>query len=99
MHYQGIEKEPFEIQETGWGEFDINIKIYPLDPTEKPVSLTLPLKLFPGDDTITLPDSTILNEREEDEIQNIRLVMSEVEKEIKILERKKEELQSELRML
>lgn len=31
-------KPPYELQETGWGEFDIVIKIYFHDPNERPVS-------------------------------------------------------------
>ena len=29
---------PFEVHETGWGEFEIQIKIFFTDTTEKPVS-------------------------------------------------------------
>ena len=31
-------KPPYEVSETGWGEFEIIIKIYFVDPTERPVS-------------------------------------------------------------
>ncbi len=30
-------KAPYEITETGWGEFEIVVKIYFCDPNEKPV--------------------------------------------------------------
>lgn len=33
-----IVKPPYEISETGWGEFEIVIKIHFIDPNEKPVS-------------------------------------------------------------
>ena len=31
-------KPPYEVRETGWGEFEIQIKIYFQDSAEKPVS-------------------------------------------------------------
>ena len=31
-------KPPYEVTETGWGEFEVIIKIYFNDPTERPVS-------------------------------------------------------------
>ena len=42
-----VEKYPFEISQTGWGEFDIGVKIFFNDPAEKPVELTHGLKLYP----------------------------------------------------
>jgi YEATS domain-containing protein 4 len=42
-----IEKFPFEIHQTGWGEFDIGIKIFFVDPAERPVELLHGLKLYP----------------------------------------------------
>ena len=33
-----ITKPPYELTETGWGEFEIVIKIYFNDPNERPVS-------------------------------------------------------------
>lgn len=38
---------PFELYETGWGEFDIKIKIFLVDETIKPLEVIHPLKLFP----------------------------------------------------
>ena len=32
-----ITKPPYEVNETGWGEFEIQIKIYFMDPLERPV--------------------------------------------------------------
>ncbi|KAK4704866.1 YEATS domain-containing protein 4, partial [Phenoliferia sp. Uapishka_3] len=43
-----IEKPPFEVTETGWGEFDIIIKIFFVaEATEKPISFSHHLKLHP----------------------------------------------------
>lgn len=41
-----ITKPPYEVTETGWGEFEVVIKIYFHDPTERPVTLYHILKLF-----------------------------------------------------
>ena len=41
-----VEKYPFEIQEEGWGEFEIGIKIHFVDSSEKPVELFHLLKFF-----------------------------------------------------
>lgn len=41
-----LEKPPFQIQETGWGEFECVIKIYFTDPNERIVTFYHPLKLF-----------------------------------------------------
>lgn len=46
-----VEKYPFEINQTGWGEFDIGVKIFFHDPAEKPVELTHGLKLYPEQNT------------------------------------------------
>lgn len=34
-----VTKPPYEITETGWGEFEIIIKIFFIDPNERPVSI------------------------------------------------------------
>lgn len=39
-------KPPYELTETGWGEFEIVIKIYFHDPNERPVTIYHILKLF-----------------------------------------------------
>jgi transcription initiation factor IIF auxiliary subunit len=33
-----VTKPPYEITETGWGEFEIIVKIFFIDPNERPVS-------------------------------------------------------------
>mmetsp|Transcript_12786 Transcript_12786/g.17890 ORF Transcript_12786/g.17890 Transcript_12786/m.17890 type:complete len:254 (-) Transcript_12786:166-927(-) len=45
-HVRGIEKPPYEVTETGWGEFSILIKVHFRDPNEKPVQFYHHLKLF-----------------------------------------------------
>lgn len=37
-----VTKPPYELTETGWGEFEIVIKIYFHDPNERPVSVFQP---------------------------------------------------------
>lgn len=41
-----VTKPPYEVTETGWGEFEVVIKLYFHDPTERPVTLYHILKLF-----------------------------------------------------
>lgn len=41
-----VTKPPYEVTETGWGEFEIIIKIYFVDAAERPVTLYHLLKLF-----------------------------------------------------
>ncbi|XP_028394067.1 YEATS domain-containing protein 4-like [Dendronephthya gigantea] len=41
-----LSKPPYEVNETGWGEFEIQIKVYFMDPVERPVTLYHLLKLF-----------------------------------------------------
>lgn len=45
--FEAVEKFPFEINQTGWGEFEIGIKIHFIDPAEKPVDFIHFLKLYP----------------------------------------------------
>jgi YEATS domain-containing protein 4 len=49
---QHIEKTPFEINETGWGEFEVQVKIH-FTPMvlEKPVILYHMIRLHPLQDT------------------------------------------------
>ncbi|CAH1115253.1 unnamed protein product [Psylliodes chrysocephalus] len=41
-----VVKPPYELSETGWGEFEIVVKIYFHDPNERPVTMYHILKLF-----------------------------------------------------
>ena len=41
-----ITSPPFEVTETGWGEFAIQMKLFFVDQSEKPISLTHSLTLF-----------------------------------------------------
>jgi YEATS domain-containing protein 4 len=47
-----VTKPPYEVTETGWGEFEIVIKIYFLDPNERPVTIYHILKLFQTDNNV-----------------------------------------------
>jgi YEATS domain-containing protein 4 len=44
-----LTKAPFEVSETGWGEFEITIKLHFVDPNEKPVTIYHMLRLFETD--------------------------------------------------
>ncbi|TKR77078.1 hypothetical protein L596_018117 [Steinernema carpocapsae] len=45
-HTRVVEHPPFEIKETGWGEFEVQIRIYFFDPNEKPVLTFYYIRLF-----------------------------------------------------
>lgn len=56
-----IEQPPFEVQETGWGEFEIQVKLYFVpESNEKPQTLWHSLKLHPYG-----PDAEGMKERRE----------------------------------
>lgn len=42
-----IEEPPYIVSETGWGEFEINTKIFFRDPQEKPIQFFFQLHLYP----------------------------------------------------
>ena len=46
-----ISQPPFEVTETGWGEFEIAIKIFFHDPSQPPVTAVHLLKLHPAPHT------------------------------------------------
>merc|ERR1711991_114112 len=46
-HVRVVTKPPYEVVETGWGEFEIKIRVHFIDPKEKPVELFHHLTLFP----------------------------------------------------
>ncbi|XP_014213186.1 YEATS domain-containing protein 4 [Copidosoma floridanum] len=50
-----VTKPPYELTETGWGEFEIVIKIYFHDPNERPITAYHVLKLFQ-----TSPDGQVI---------------------------------------
>jgi YEATS domain-containing protein 4 len=45
--HREVTKFPFELYESGWGQFDIIITIYLIDETAKPIEFVHPLKLYP----------------------------------------------------
>jgi len=57
-----VETNPFEITETGWGEFEIAIKLFFQDPNEPPIELFHPLKLYPPEDTNLSTKKAVVSE-------------------------------------
>ncbi|UYV79552.1 K02A2.6-like [Cordylochernes scorpioides] len=55
-------KPPYEVTETGWGEFEIAIKIYFIDPNERPVSVYHVLKLFQNEANFLLGKKHLVSE-------------------------------------
>lgn len=54
---------PFEVHETGWGEFEIQIKIFFTDTTEKPVTLYHLLRLFQADPLVMAGKKNVVSEQ------------------------------------
>uniref|UniRef100_A0A1B6D9X6 YEATS domain-containing protein 4 n=2 Tax=Clastoptera arizonana TaxID=38151 RepID=A0A1B6D9X6_9HEMI len=57
-----VTKPPYEITETGWGEFEIVIKIYFHDSNERPVTLYHILKLFQSGADMALGKKPLVTE-------------------------------------
>ncbi|XP_064611236.1 YEATS domain-containing protein 4-like [Liolophura sinensis] len=57
-----VVRPPYEVTETGWGEFEIIIKIYFNDPNERPVTLYHLLKLFQSETDIMLGKKSLVSE-------------------------------------
>ena len=53
---------PYEVTETGWGEFEITIKIHLQDVNEKPVALYHMLKLFQSEANLYITDRNVIAE-------------------------------------
>lgn len=41
-----VQKPPFEVSETGWGEFELVIKIFFQDTSERPVIITFTIYIY-----------------------------------------------------
>ncbi|XP_011500038.1 PREDICTED: YEATS domain-containing protein 4 [Ceratosolen solmsi marchali] len=57
-----ITKPPYELTETGWGEFEIVIKIYFHDPNERPVTIYHILKLFQTSPELQVGKKSLVSE-------------------------------------
>eukprot|EP00048_Salpingoeca_helianthica_P000451 m.41618 g.41618 ORF g.41618 m.41618 type:complete len:208 (+) comp10528_c0_seq1:28-651(+) len=58
-----VEKPPYEISESGWGEFEVAITLNFVDPEEKPVTLIHFLKLHPNAETLQPSKKSLVSER------------------------------------
>ncbi|KAI9315413.1 yeats family-domain-containing protein [Obelidium mucronatum] len=69
-----IESPPFEVTETGWGEFEIMIRISFMDSQEKPLQLFHQLQLYPKDEAadpdMDAPKQTIISEHYDELVFN-----------------------------
>ncbi|GFO21999.1 dolichyl-diphosphooligosaccharide--protein glycosyltransferase 48 kda subunit [Plakobranchus ocellatus] len=57
-----VTKPPYEVTETGWGEFEIIIKVYFNDPQERPVTIYHLLKLFQSETDVMLGKKSLVVE-------------------------------------
>ena len=67
-----VKQFPFELTEKGWGEFEVIMKIYFVDPTEKPCIVHHFLRLYPLEDVFMIhhpiipPHNRIITEQYEE---------------------------------
>jgi len=57
-----VEQPPFEISESGWGEFEVGFLVYFTDPSEKHVELYHLLKLYPPDGQMQKTKKPVVSE-------------------------------------
>lgn len=57
-----VTKPPYEVTESGWGEFEVVIKVFFHDPGERPLTIYHPLKLFQTENNIVLSKRCIISE-------------------------------------
>ncbi len=65
-----VNHPPYEIEESGWGEFETQITIFFSDPNERPVIFYHHLKLFSTDPDVITGKKPLINEYY-DELVNI----------------------------
>ncbi|XP_064385096.1 YEATS domain-containing protein 4-like [Halichondria panicea] len=58
-----ITRPPYEVGETGWGEFEIIIKVFFVDPSEKPLTIYHLLKLFQNDPAVISGKKNVVSEQ------------------------------------
>uniref|UniRef100_H2Z5U9 YEATS domain-containing protein 4 n=1 Tax=Ciona savignyi TaxID=51511 RepID=H2Z5U9_CIOSA len=63
-----VTKPPYEVTETGWGEFEIVIKIFFHDPNERPLTIYHALRLFQTGSTIIVGNKKAVNSEFYDEM-------------------------------
>ena len=57
-----VTRPPYEVSETGWGEFEIIVKVFFHDPAEKPVTMYHLLKLFQSDPAVIAGKKNVVSE-------------------------------------
>ena len=58
-----VSRPPYEVSETGWGEFEIIVKVFFQDPAEKPLTLYHLLKLFQTDPAVIAGKKNVVSEQ------------------------------------
>jgi len=61
-----VTRPPFMLTEMGWGEFEIAIRVYFVDPTEDSIELFTSLKLFPDNEEALSTKKPVINERRDE---------------------------------
>ena len=68
-------KPPYAVTETGWGEFEVQIKIYFHDPNERPVTIYHILKLFQTDPNVMNGKKPVISEQYDEVGERLYLLM------------------------
>ncbi|KAI8847419.1 yeats family-domain-containing protein [Chytridium lagenaria] len=69
-HIRVVENHPFEVTETGWGEFEIVIRVWFHDGGEKQVTLYHHLALYPKDGSDTTVKRNVVAEKYDELVFN-----------------------------
>ena len=60
--FLACDTQPYEVTEFGWGEFELSIKIYFVDASERPVELFHHMKLYPLDGSTQVKKKPVVAE-------------------------------------
>jgi len=73
--YLAVNQWPFEVTEQGWGEFEIGLKVYFVDPNEKVLHLSHFLRLYPIEGLLQIrhpaSKSTVITEQYDEIVRHI----------------------------
>eukprot|EP00049_Salpingoeca_infusionum_P008406 m.138062 g.138062 ORF g.138062 m.138062 type:complete len:230 (+) comp14007_c0_seq2:151-840(+) len=61
-HIRVVDQPPFEITEVGWGEFEVQLKLYFHLHSLKCLTIKHLLKLFPAENTVMTPKNVLVSE-------------------------------------
>lgn len=72
-HLRTVDQYPFQVSESGWGEFEIVMKVFFVDPSEKPVTLFHHLKLYNTGDTELRGLTEVISEKYDEIVRRAKI--------------------------